>query len=537
MEKTSDSLVKNKVISPHFILENIGELILIFNTSSQILYASPSYCQLFCKEKRQLTGEDYDPIIHEDDIAISEASMRTLELHPHTCYIERREKTIHGWRWLAWSNKAVIGVGGVIDSIVCVGRDITDKRLSEERIKRRNTENEVVAKELRLQKFNYEKIAKELVKRNNKINELYEELRDSEGRFRNMFEKHSTVMLLIDPESYNIIDANLAAQHYYGYSEDEFATKNLKDIYLEPLEKVFRKVKKANKSKKKYITTTHRLANGKKRDVEVHTVSIIYEKEEVIFSIVHDITSRVKTKIKLEKSEAKLREANYAKDKFFSIIAHDLKNPFNAILGLSDYIISNFTKLSEDKIIDFVENINKVSNQTYNLLENLLQWAKAQLGKLEVNIEAVALNEIINEEVHLIKNTANSKELNIIVVLEEEYHVYADKNMIATVIRNLITNAIKFSYRGGKIIVFAEKTNSNVKISVIDEGAGMSDKTLKKIFDIDSTKSTTGTENEKGTGLGLIICKEFVENCKGKIGVESTEGAGSLFHFELPQVK
>lgn len=537
MEKESINLTSGKSLTPNFILENIGELIIIFDKKYKILYASPSYCKIFCKEKTDLIGKDYSPIIHDEDIEVSEASMKTIELHPHACYIERREKTIHGWRWLAWSNKAVIGGGNEIDSIVCVGRDITDKRLSEEKIKLKNSENEVITRELRLQKYNYEKITKELVKRNNQINDLYEQLRESEGRFRNMFEKHSSIMILTDPESYDIIDANLAAQQFYGYAEDEFVTKNLADIYVEPIQRILKKVRKASKSKRQYITSTHRLSNGKKRDVEVHSVSIIYEREEVVFSIVHDITSRVKTKKKLERSESKLRGANQSKDKFFSIIAHDLKNPFNAILGLSDYIISNYSRLDKTKVLEFIENINKVSSQTYVLLENLLQWARTQMGKLEINIMAININEIVEEEVSFIKNTADSKEIKIIDLLEEAYFIYADRNMIGTVIRNLIANAIKFSYRGGKIVIHAEKVKDKLVVSIIDEGEGISEKSIKKIFDIDSSFSSAGTENEKGTGLGLIICKEFIENCKGKIGVESTEGKGSRFYFKLPLVK
>ena len=235
----------------------------------------------------------------------------------------------------------------------------------------------------------------------------------------------------------------------------------------------------------------------------------------------------------LVKSEKKLREANATKDKFFSIIAHDLKNPFNSIVGFSDLLLKNIDKYDKDKILNFVKNINNSSKQAFILLENLLLWARSQSGNIEFYPTKNNLKNIIQENILLAENQANNKEIQIENHITDDYFVFCDKNMINTVIRNLLTNAVKFTTNKGKITTAIKLIENNYEVTISDTGVGISPENIDKLFRIDSKHQTLGTADEKGTGLGLILCKEFIEKHKGKIWAESEKGKGSDFKFTL----
>jgi signal transduction histidine kinase len=245
-----------------------------------------------------------------------------------------------------------------------------------------------------------------------------------------------------------------------------------------------------------------------------------------------------KQKTLLEKTvaikTAELKDLNASKDKFFSIIAHDLKNPFTTIIGFSDMLNEEIDKDQPSKIREFARLINVSAVQTLKLLENLLEWAKSQNGKIPFNPEQLKVNELIEEEFLVLKEMANEKNIELKYLNKSQIIVLADRNMIKTVLRNLISNAIKFTHRNGQVEVKASVNSDMVGISVIDNGIGMSEVTKAELFKIDASVSTPGTENEKGTGLGLFLCKEFVEKHGGKIWAESQQGKGSIFIFMLP---
>lgn len=235
----------------------------------------------------------------------------------------------------------------------------------------------------------------------------------------------------------------------------------------------------------------------------------------------------------LDKQKKELEELNATKDKFFTIIAHDLKNPFNTVIGLSELLIDRYDTYDNAKIKEFIFQINKFTNNAYELLEDLLQWAKSQTGRLEVNKEKVDLNEIINDNIDLFVEKAKKKKTKIISKVQEDTFAFIDRNMISTVVRNLISNAIKFT-ENGTITVEAIIKNENIEVSVIDTGVGISNENLGKLFKIDKNISTQGTDEETGTGLGLIISKEFIECNGGSIKASSNEGSGSTFKFSVP---
>ena len=230
----------------------------------------------------------------------------------------------------------------------------------------------------------------------------------------------------------------------------------------------------------------------------------------------------------------KLYELNASKDKFFSIIAHDLKNPFNTILGLSELLKDETKSGNLETIDEYSGMIYNSAAQTLRLLENLLEWANSQRGKISFNPIPIKLKELFNEEFSVLNDMARGKNIELKSSLFDNLTIIADKNMIKTILRNLISNAIKFTHKNGKVGVKAMAINNQVEISVSDSGIGMTKETIAKLFRIDANQSTPGTENEKGTGLGLVLCKEFIEKHGGKIWVESESGKGSTFKFSIP---
>ena len=233
--------------------------------------------------------------------------------------------------------------------------------------------------------------------------------------------------------------------------------------------------------------------------------------------------------IQVRERTKELSEANATKDKFFSLIAHDLKNPFNAILGLFELMLENPESFDEEKRIRLFEKIYNSGKQVYRLLENLLTWARAQTDGLRSNPEEFKLGGLINEITILQKQQLANKKIKLKVDVDSHLSVYADRNMMDTVFRNLISNAIKFTQSGGTITISATNKGEQIQIKVSDTGVGISAEKLENLFKADKKSSTPGTNNETGSGLGLILCKEFVELNEGKIYAESEQRKGSVF--------
>jgi signal transduction histidine kinase len=217
-----------------------------------------------------------------------------------------------------------------------------------------------------------------------------------------------------------------------------------------------------------------------------------------------------------------------------SILAHDLRNPFNAILGFSELLKEELRTHNMDMIEKHIGIIHSISQKTYNLLEDLLLWAKSQSGKLDLNPQKIDFTEICQRTIDDIKTSALTKNISVIYIPTGEISLWADENMLKTVLRNLVSNAIKFTNPGGQINILTQQTNSTMTVTVTDNGVGIAPNNVKNIFDISQRITTAGTANEKGTGLGLLLCKEFVEKHGGKIWVESIIGKGSDFKFTVP---
>ena len=242
-------------------------------------------------------------------------------------------------------------------------------------------------------------------------------------------------------------------------------------------------------------------------------------------------------KNKIQKVVEELEEANKTKDKFFSIIAHDLKNPFHLMMGYSDLLIEDYDELSTAERKEYIGVIHESTQNTYKLLENLLLWAYTQKGIIKFKPEKENIYELSDETITVLSQAATEKSIELTNKVTNDIFVNIDKNMVSTIIRNLISNAIKFTPKGGKISIKAEPVTENkefIKIIVSDTGVGIRPEVKCEIFELSGTISTKGTANETGTGLGLILCKEFTEKHGGKISVKSEIGKGSEFIFTIP---
>ncbi len=230
--------------------------------------------------------------------------------------------------------------------------------------------------------------------------------------------------------------------------------------------------------------------------------------------------------------------SNATKDKLFSLVAHDLKNPFNVILGYSELLLANFAKWNSDKILYIISLLRETSENAYTLLENLLYWSRSQSGNLNYNPGPYKAAEILQKMVTELNSAAHKKEINLISeVSDPGLTVNADMNMLTAILRNLITNAIKFSNKGDKIRLTVKKYSKNFAVfEVKDQGVGIKPEDAENLFEFNKSRTTIGTEGEKGTGLGLVLCKDFVRYHKGKIWIKSKPGTETAFFFTIPLV-
>ncbi|OFX22835.1 MAG: hypothetical protein A2041_10060 [Bacteroidetes bacterium GWA2_31_9b] len=277
--------------------------------------------------------------------------------------------------------------------------------------------------------------------------------------------------------------------------------------------------------------------------VKQRTQEILMQNEEILVQAEHlkEANEWISAKnIELEsqkeeivKKKDQLEISNATKNKFFRIIAHDLRNPISAFVSSTSYVLTDLDEFNKEKTKHIMSELNKLSNTTYNLLENLLDWSSSQMGDIKFNPKTIDIVSIIKENIELTKNKLDSKKIELSLLLPEKLDVFADENMINTVIRNLISNAAKFTEINGKIEIRCEQNDKLCTISIADNGIGIKEEDIEKLFRIDQHYTNLGTQNEKGSGLGLILCKEFIEHNGGTINVTSEPGKGSTFSFTI----
>ena len=267
------------------------------------------------------------------------------------------------------------------------------------------------------------------------------------------------------------------------------------------------------------------------------TLSLLTDEENNPFgiaSVASDITKQKNIENELTKSKSVAESANITKNKFFKIISHDLRSPFNSIIGFSDLLNSQYDSFDDQEKKDLIKNINISSHNAFHLLENLLNWARTQTDEIKINKTDINLKKLIDTSIFPYLSNAESKKISIINKVEPELIISVDENTALTFIRNIVSNAIKFTNEGGSITIDSHIIDNVIKIYIIDNGVGMSPEVVENLFKIDNTISTVGTNKEKGTGLGLILCKEFIERNGGSISVKSEKNKGSEFIISLP---
>lgn len=257
--------------------------------------------------------------------------------------------------------------------------------------------------------------------------------------------------------------------------------------------------------------------------------------KKYIIGILTDITERKKQIEKLRQNADELQKLNASKDKFFSIIAHDLRSPFNGLLGFSTVLLEELQELTREEIKEYAGYIHTSAKTVYNLIDNLLQWSRIQTGRIEYQPIKIDLYEEVYRTLELFNSNAITKRIKLINNIELNTYVFADQNMLRSILQNLISNGIKFTKNGGFVKISSKEKANIIYLEITDNGVGIDTKDITKLFRIDSQFSNLGTSNEEGTGLGLILSKELIEKNKGQIWVKSTVKKGTSFFFTLPK--
>ena len=396
--------------------------------------------------------------------------------------------------------------------------------------------------ELRLQyNLNLEKLNEELKIQNDKINENRIQISDSEILFRTIFEDSPLGKILLDPNG-NILKINDSLLKILGFTvSKELISQSIFQFPFLKKSNILDSFSKVIHTKKVIFAECNLKNNvGKQIILDYHISPILNNSGELIkiHAVATDITEEKQQEQIIVDSEKKLKELIATKDKFLSIIAHDIKNPFNAIMGFSNLLKDDYESFTNEERLQFITNISQASEDVFNLLENLLKWSWAQSGKIAFIPQSINLTDICNETLSLVKLQSDKKNIKIISELDSDVMVYADANMIRTVFRNLLSNSIKFTPNDGLIMLsyslLIKPEHNLVQICIKDNGVGMSEDILSKLFKIEEKITSKGTNGENGTGLGLILCKEFVNKNGGEIWAESEENNGSKFYFTIP---
>ncbi len=363
-----------------------------------------------------------------------------------------------------------------------------------------------------------------------------EELRRRQREVSTLLDSLPAYAFFKDHKSrYVIVNKSFAA--LVGIPQDQIAGKTDYDLFpKEQAEKIILEDRLVIETGKAVNPREDRIAEKHNvRTVQIRKVPLLDDSGRTIglIGLAFDITERKIAEEAVKKYSSELEELNANKDKFFSIISHDLKSPFQGLLGISNALIDEFDRLTLDEIKMFITNIYSSTKNLYNLIENLLQWSRIETGKLEYSPVKLNLYEEVNYSIGLLVMNAKKKDIILRNAVSDNIFVISDMNILASTLQNLISNAIKFTPAGGMITVSAGIEKDKVEVSVTDTGVGIPEGTIKKLFRIESQVSTEGTARESGTGLGLIICKELLEKQGNNIWVTSRIGSGSSFTFTL----
>lgn len=375
--------------------------------------------------------------------------------------------------------------------------------------------------------------------------QLEKELSVSEEKYRMLAENVTDVLWKFDIDSKRLTFISPSVLRLRGFTVEEAIEQTFEDSYTPDSKRYIETVigehiQSLRDGKESARTCTLEAQQTCKNGSIIWVESVINfitdSSNEVteILGVTRNIDKRKEAEEELKKYANELAELNATKDKFFSIIAHDLRNPFNALINLTDSIIENIESDNKQKAIGQAGYLKETSQNTFELLKNLLEWSLIQQGGVKYDPAYHFLSALVEEELFTLDSISIQKKIRLICEISNSLLVKADRNMLKTILRNLITNALKYTDEGGTVSISAGKNHEYTLITVKDSGTGMSPEELKELFKIRSGISKPGTRREKGTGLGLILCHEFVSLHSGEIWAESEPGIGSTFYLKLP---
>ena len=363
---------------------------------------------------------------------------------------------------------------------------------------------------------------------------LVNELKESEEKYKSLFENSPEAIFIFDYETLKILDCNRAFRKLYGYTLEEIKNLNVTDITDDP------ELTKSNIRKSKYMSVIkfpsrhHKKKDGTLFPVELTHTSMILNGKQVASTIANDISDKIESEKKQKEYTEGLERLNAAKDKFFSVVAHDLINPFQGLLGYIEILNSEEGNLTEEEKKQYISNLQTLSGNLYSLVKNLLHWSRLQSGTLKIQKTEINLCEIAEEVIKPLTINSLRKNIDIINQIPVGLTVYADEMSVRLILSNLITNSIKFTDNNGEITVYTKLKPEGVFLCVKDTGVGLSSEQKQLLFNGGSLLSAQGTHNEQGTGLGLVLCKQLIELHNGSINIDSLPHVGTTVELFIP---
>lgn len=497
-----------------FLTENVEEVIFRYNLKNEkVIYITPSIYKLTGYTVEEVLKNSYKPFLTEEIFLVYKQSLldRIEAYFNGDTQLRKRAVNVQlnckngNVIWVEITSVLIFNESGKVEEVVGILRDVTER------------------KEIEKDRDNYKTII------------------DSS------FEQTSVPMMLYEAPSNKLIIMNSASREilevanetdFVGKTYNEFlkeldlydSTGNLLTFDKRPIVLAFKGIPTKNKE----IFFIKK--DGTKRWALLTSVPI-YNKENklvAVFCVFPEITKIKEMEERLRKNAEELKTLNFSKDKFFSILAHDLRSPFQALLGISELLSNDIESLTQAEVVKFAGELHKAIKNQYDFLTHILEWARIQTNKVEFNPVRVSLFETTLKTFGLLKHSADSKQIELVAEIDKNLYVKADEHMLVSIIQNLVTNAIKFSRQNGNIRVAGNRINNYYEISVSDNGVGIDGESLSRLFNFDTMFTKKGTAGEKGSGLGLLICKEMIEKHGGKIWVQSKLNEGTKFTFSMP---
>jgi PAS domain S-box-containing protein len=504
--KMQEEALREREVHYRSLIEYANDIIYSLTVEGILIYASPNWTERLGHKMNEIIGHSFTEFVHPDDIfRLAKLIVENFSHGEKLNDIVYRVKDINNeWHWYSSSSSPIFDSAGHVVSLIGIAHDITEQKIAEQNIIDSQAKLNMALKIAQL------------------------------GTWERNLETNS---FIFNDSFYDIFKTSAEEVGGYTMTSHEYIERF---VHPDDRDMIRHKIKDTDivLSNNTVFNLEHRIIfpNGEVGHIAVYFTSLLNEKGETIktFGINQNITERKKAEQAIIDSENQLREMNAAKDKFFSIIAHDLRSPFSTVVGISELMADSNYKLTLEEMRENSQLLYKAACSTFSLLENLLEWSKLQRGLTVIHRETIELRKFIDNINESAIESAKKKSIKLTIEIEKDLKVNADPNMLHSILRNLITNAIKFTNTGGAVIVLAKQIENKTRLfQVKDTGIGMPPKIINNLFRIDANNSRPGTNDEPSSGLGLILCKEFIEKHGGKIWAESTVGSGSTFSFTI----